>query len=450
MSLSDSGTGDAMQQSLVLTQQQQLTVRQLQSLKILACTNQELESLLVQEYLENPLLECTIDKQSELIHNIEHLYEKGTTYAEHYAAWNDEDSDRRNDVRRKEHDTYIRALKGQLDLTRYNDAEWELIDYLIHCLDEKGFFPFTPETVAKSAGCDVRVIERLLSDLKRLEPAGVFSADLGECLTAQLRAQGETDPLLYTVIDRYLPEILGGNLSRITRALQISTAELKEYIRRIGALNPRPFMNIEDDETQYIIPDVLVTRPDGKWQVTLNDSWMGEYRYDNYYLKLMKTTTDPELKQYFREKLARAHMVIDAVESRRNTLLRISEAILERQSEYFLTGAALRPMTLDDIAADIGMHASTVSRAIRGKYIQFRRPVLMKQLFTGKVSGELSADGIRQRIAVLIGREDPAHPLSDEKISALLAEEGLRVPRRTIAKYRIALGIPDSRKRVRP
>lgn len=450
MSLSDSGTGDAMQQSLSLSQQQQLTVRQLQSLKILACTNQELESLLVQEYLENPLLECTIDKQSELIHNIEHLYEKGTTYGEHFALWQEEDSDRSGDVAKKEHEDHIRALKGQLDPARYSRRDWELIDYLIRCLDEKGFFPFDETLVAKSAGCSVARIRSLLTDLRQLEPAGVFSRDIGECLLAQLKAKGETDETLLTIVTQYMPELLGGNLSRITRALQISTAELKEYIRRIGSLNPRPFMNIEDDETQYIIPDVLVTRPDGKWQVTLNDSWMGEYRYDNYYLKLMKTTTDPGLKQYFREKLARAHMVIDAVESRRNTLLRISEALLERQSDYFLTGAALRPMTLDDIAEDIGMHASTVSRAIRGKYIQFRRPVLMKQLFTGKVSGELSADGIRQRIAVLIGREDPAHPLSDEKISALLAEEGLRVPRRTIAKYRIALGIPDSRKRIRP
>ena len=256
MSLSDSGTGDAMQQSLSLSQQQQLTVRQLQSLKILACTNQELESLLVQEYLENPLLECSIDKQSELIHNIEHLYEKGTTYGEHFALWQEEDSDRSGDVAKKEHEDHIRALKGQLDPARYSRRDWDLIDYLIRCLDEKGFFPFDETLVAKSAGCSVARIRSLLTDLKQLEPAGVFSRDIGECLLAQLRAKGETDETLLTI----------------------------------------------------------VTRPDGNWQVTLN----------------------------------------------------------------------------------------------------------------------------------------AAHPLSDEKISALLAEEGLRVPRRTIAKYRIALGIPDSRKRVRP
>ena len=176
---------------------------------------------------------------------------------------------------------------------------------------------------------------------------------------------------------------------------------------------------------------------------------MGEYTYNDYYIHMMQTAADPELREYFRTKLERARLIVTSIERRRATIIQIVEAVLDCQSDFFLNGGRLVPMTMDSLALQLNISTSTVSRAIKNKYIQYRRPLLLRSLFSNAASEntDASADNVRRRISQLVGEEDRAHPLSDDKIAKLLKTEGLSVSRRTVAKYRQQLGIPDSRLR---
>ena len=320
---------------------------------------------------------------------------------------------------------------------------------MIDCLDDKGFFTCSCSEIASDFGCSEEMVEKCLRDLKALEPAGIFSKDISECLLRQLQARGEKDEVLFRIISDFIPDLLQGNLSAITRALGITTARCRSCIRRIGELNPRPIMNTESDRTEYIVPDILIEREHGRWRVTLNDGWMGEYTYNDYYIHMMQTAADPELREYFRAKLERARLIVTSIERRRATIIQIVEAVLDYQSDFFLNGGRLIPMTMDNLARQLNISTSTVSRAIKNKYIQYRRPLLLRSLFSNAASEntDASADIVRRRISELVGEEDHAHPLSDEKIAKLLKTEGLSVSRRTVAKYRQQLGIPDSRLR---
>lgn len=437
-----------MQSNLILEQVQTLSGAQIQSLKILAYTNQELDAFLQTEYLENPLLEASMDRQEETMQSLEKFYEKGSEYSGEYMRENDDEEDRRGDVRAKEQGTLERMVVEQLCPEDYDSREWKLIRYLIGCLDDNGFFPYEPEDLASVSGADTAVIKKLLSDLKELEPAGIFAKDLSECLVLQLRRAGATDPKLYEMAEQYLGEILQGHISRVTRELHISTATAREYMQILSTLNPRPLSG-GDRETSYLVPDILVVREGDSWRAELNDRWMGEYHLNDYYVHMMETAKDQELKEYFAEKLKRAGYVLECVEQRRTTILRIVHAILKMQEGYFLRGEALKPMTQEDIAQALDLHSSTVSRAIRGKYLQYQRTVLLKDLFSAPLPQEegKAAGDVKDRIRALIQEEDKAAPLSDARLEKQLAEEGIRVSRRTIAKYREQMGIPDSKTR---
>lgn len=438
--------------SLQIEQKQALSTTQLQSLKVLSLTNQELESFLTEEYLENPLLDCSRDLETTMLNDLESLYEKGISYKDHYNTAKDpfDDSDRTGDIRAREDDSVTALLMGQLDLHRYDTRTIELFRYLIRCLDEKGFFHLTAGEIASATRYTEEETAACLKVLKTLEPAGVFAADIPECLILQLQRKGIEDPVLFRMLTECMEDVLAGRIGNVTRTLGITTAQVKEYMHLISTLDPRPFMNVDRDDVRYIVPDILAEYRDGSWIVSLNDNWMGEYKYDDYYISMMQTVTDPELKAYFREKMQRARFVIDSIAQRRRTILRVTEEILDIQSAHFLVNAPLKPMTLNDIAERTGMHPSTVSRAIQGKYLQYRGAVLMKQLFTQSASSsnpDATADRIRRRIEGLIREEDSKHPLSDARLVSLLKDEGITVSRRTVTKYRMQLGIPDSRAR---
>lgn len=436
-------------------QKQLLTQAQLQSLDILMLTNQELDGFLTEEYLENPLLECSVDKQADMIRSLEEVYEQGKTFQEHYLTGGKTGSDIMEIIdgvgkthAKKENMIYDHIF-SQLDTSRFTKAEQHALFQLTYLLDEKGFFPYSPEEAAAILRLSKPTVSRLLKILRSLEPPGIFARDVPACLIAQLQHQGIEDPVLYEMINTCMDDVLSGRYARVTRKLGITTANVREYIRLIGTLNPRPLMSIvNEDETQYIVPDIITSYENGHWQITLNDRWMGEYRLDDYYLRMMREAKDPVLKSYFKEKLQRAHFLLDAVERRRETIIRITEAILHMQKDFFLHDEKLKPMTLADVAEIINMHPSTVSRAIRGKYLQYTRCISMKQLFRAKLgSADTSMDAVREKLLQIIEKEDRNRPLSDSKISEMLTAEGLPVSRRTVTKYRLQLGIPDSRQR---
>lgn len=440
---------------LSLEQKQTLSTGQIQSLDILAYTNQELEDFLVSEYLENPMLENTFDKENDMLVNVEKLYESGSSYKDLYLQEQDEDERRNNDIRAVSENELKEYLLNQLNRADYSEKQWKLMEYLIDCLDPAGYFTTDLNELAGALHCRKSELEECLNDLKELEPTGIFAADLAECLEKQLEARGQADDTLRKLLHKHLKELMNGQVGVISRALGISTASVKEYIHLLGSLNPRPVMSIQTAEQDYIVPDIIVTRQGDRWDISLNDGWMGEYRYSDYYMRMMEETKDPQLAAYFKERLERARFVVNCVEQRRRTILQIVETVLRIQEDYFLNNGSLKPMQQEEIARILGVHASTVSRAIKGKYIQYRKSVLLKSLFSGQanssvngevMNGEISTDHIRNRIRELIKNEGKK-PFSDQKLADLLETEGIQVSRRAVAKYRIQMGIPDSRQR---
>lgn len=434
--------------SLTLEQSLKLSGAQIQSLNVLAYTNQELDAFLQKEYLENPLLETSADHKEEMMQSLEKFYESGSEYRSSYAWEDGSETSRQGDIRAKEQGALEQMILEQLSYKQYGRDEWRLFRYLVCCLDDNGYFPYKPEEIAKVSGYDTEMVLRCLSDLKALDPPGIFAEDLSECLILQLRRAGAEDPVLYEIADKYVGDLLKGHLSSITRKLHISTAAAKEYMCILSKLNPKPLAG-GDRETQYIVPDILVVREGGIWRVQLNDRWMGEYHLNDYYLHMIETAQDQELREYFAEKLKRARYVLDCVEQRRETILKIVYAVLDYQSGYFLKNESLKPMTQEDIAGILNIHASTVSRAIKGKYLQYQKTVLLKDLFCASVSkGETAtSEDIRDRIRTLVQEEDKRSPLSDTALQKRLSKEGFSISRRTVAKYREQMGILDSRRR---
>lgn len=444
-----------------LEQKQTLSVNQVQSLNVLALTNQELEDFLMNEYLENPMLENSNDKENDMIMGMEKIYESGSSFKEQYLDNPEEEERRRNDARAKQEDVIKEYLLSQLQREKYTDRQRKIMDYLIDCLDEKGYFTYSLTELASPSGYEETELAECLKILKDLEPIGIFSRDLAECLEQQLRAKGEEDEKLFCLLREYLTELMNGQIGVISRKLGISTVQVKEYIHLIGNLNPRPIMSIQREEANYIVPDIIVSRHGGIWDVSINDSWMGEYKFSSYYMRMMEQSQDPELLVYFKERLDRARFVINCVEQRRRTITRIVETVLNLQEDYFEGKGPLKPMQQEDVANILGIHVSTVSRAIKGKYLQYKKSVALKALFStalpatasasaadgskGEIAG-VSADQIKQKIQQMIETEGKK-PLSDQKLAERLGEEGIQVSRRAVQKYRIQLNIPDSRQR---
>lgn len=437
--------------SLLVEQKQTLSLGQVQSLNILVLNNQELENFLMNEYLENPMLENSSDKENEMFTDLEKMYEKGSSFREQYLNNPEEEEKSRNDVQAKTENFLKEYLQNQLDRSSCTDRTWEIYEYLIDCLDDKGYFTYETEELAENSGYLKEELDSCLETLKELEPVGIFSANLAECLEKQLRVNGVEDEKLFELLRNYILELMNGQIGTISRKLGISTVQVKAYIHLIGSLNPRPVMDIQKDDTEYVVPDILISRQGEQWEVTLNDGWMGEYRYNDYYIHMMEKSQDPELQAYFKERLERAHFVVNSVEQRRKTIIRIVETVLELQKAYFEGTGGLVPMQQEDVAQILGIHVSTVSRAIKGKYIQYRKTIPVKSLFTVGVSensGEngISSDVIKKRICQLIA-EEGEKSLSDQKLAEQLELEGITISRRAVAKYRIQMNIPDSRQR---
>ncbi|MDU7336818.1 MAG: RNA polymerase factor sigma-54 [Clostridium sp.] len=438
---------------LSMEQRQILTQRQMQSLQILACNNQELDDLLSNEYAENPMLEHTAPQRDDFFTSIDALYETSSSFPQGTPYGEEEEETRKNDIPCEPSDILQKELMMQLKRSCYTEEEWRLFPLLIDCLDDSGFFPWDTGEISLLARCPEHMVKKCLHSLKQLEPIGIFSKDLSECLLRQLEQQGCEDTVLLEMIRDYLPDILKGQLSNVSRALHLSTATVRKYLLQIGKLNPRPIMNAQKTQTEYIVPDIVVTRRGEEWQIALNDKWMGRYQLNQYYIHMMKKSADSELNAYFRNHLERARFLLRCVEQRKTTILNITKEIIARQQPYFLKQGGLTAMTMQQIAETLQIHPSTVSRAIRGKYLQFQYgSVRVKDLFTSsgiepQTNNGSCLDAVHEQIRDLIASEDKSAPYSDHTLVAELEKRGIHISRRTIAKYRGEMGIPNSDQR---
>ena len=372
------------------------------------------------------------------------------TYKETERFYNGTDRDERRENELYEIEDSEKSLEDlvntQLQWEQIGETERKIVDFCIQSLEQSGYLMIPPKDIAKDLGVAEEQVEEVLSMLKELEPQGLFASGLEECLLMQVRGMDEEE-LLSDIIRNHLQDIAEGKISTISRGLKISSAEVRKLIHVIKNLNPRPLNGIGGEKAQYILPDVILEFQDGQWNIELNDKWTGNLQVSDFYIHMMETAQDEELKSYFENKLRRARFIMNAVEQRRTTILGITREILKRQEDYFLGKGQLKPMTLEDIGDVLEIHKSTVSRAIRDKYLRVPSGcVLFRSLFTtGIVSsdgnGDVSRNTVKTKLKELVAAEDKKKPWGDEQLAGLLQDAGMPISRRTVAKYRMELGI---------
>ena len=436
---------------VLLEQKQQLSQSQIQSLEILAMDGVELNQFLQNEYLENPLLDCSGTRS--MGHGQEdegRTYEHTVTYERNYEEMIEEEDKRRKDIPMQDADQVRNFLLYQLPREQFSIQQWLLLEFMVDCLDDTGFFTTPITEVADKTGMPLEEVRGALMRLQELEPDGIFAADLKHCLLKQLEKTGRQGTVLWRVVEEHLQDVADGKISNISRSLKIPTVEVRKCIEQIAKLNPRPMSEFAQGNADFIVPDIIFREERGCWEAELNDDWVEDYRINDYYLRMMKESGDRELTEYFRMKLERVRFVLNSIAQRRQTMLTISRAIMRRQQPFLEGRTWLAPMTMTDVAGEIGIHTSTVSRAIKGKYIQFPRGTMaMKDLFSVSVASlggkkTVGAMQVKEMIRELIGSENKQKPYSDQEIMNILKEKQIAISRRAVAKYREVLGIKGS------
>ncbi len=301
-------------------------------------------------------------------------------------------------------------------------------------------------------------VESVLRRLQEFDPSGVFAADLRECLMIQLR-ESEADEKVrnsaLAIVDGHLGLLESRRIDKLAKELKLEKDEAGAAVALISTLEPKPGRNFVSEEPRYVTPDVFVYKMDDEWVVQLNDDGMPRLRVSNSYRRLLTgKDSGAEAKSYIREKLSAAQWLIKSIQQRQSTLFRVTTSIIRFQEEFLDHGVkALRPLILKDVAAEIGMHESTVSRATANKYVHTPQGTLeLKYFFTSSIrtstGGEgVSAEAVKEKIKEIVEGEDPRRPCSDQHIAETLAIEGVEIARRTVAKYRELMGILPSSKR---
>lgn len=436
--------------NLTIEQKQQLSQSQIQSLEILAMCNMELNTFLNREYQENPLIDYREGTGAEPLEAYYAAYENRQRQSEGYGSEDNYRDFSGASVPAAAGESIDGLIKEQLDPLDYSKAEWKLIEYMIMNLDQNGFYSLTPEETARMAKAPLPMVKRCLNELRNLEPTGIFQPDLAGCLLRQLDAAGNQDETLRRIIQENLDDISKGKISTITRKFSLSSLKVRQYIALIASLTPKPLVGFYQGENLYLVPDLIASNRHGQWEVVLNDNWMGNYRLNEYYIRMIAENNDETLQQYFKEKLERARLVLNSIEQRRRTILDIAHECVVWQEAFLLKKGALTPMTMSDLAEHLDIHVSTVSRAVNGKYIQYPHgTILMKDLFSGKAAAGtgakmVSASQIKMLIKELIAGEDRKNPYSDQKLTELLKEKEIAISRRVVAKYRDELNIKGS------
>jgi RNA polymerase sigma-54 factor len=350
-------------------------------------------------------------------------------------------------------------LRWQMELTPFSETDEAIALAIIDAVDDAGYLTVTTDDILESIGVeDVELdeVEAVLKSINRFDPVGVAARSIAECLLIQLNQFDKETPYLAEsklIISEHIDLLGNRDYRQIMRKTKLKEDQLREVIRLIQSLNPRPGDAVIQSDDQYVIPDVSVEKKNGRWVVELNPNTAPKLSINQQYAAMSKSMKSSDDNQFIRSNLQEAKWFIKSLESRNETLLKVSNCIVQRQQGFFEYGPeAMRPMVLNDIAEAVDMHESTISRVTTQKYMHTPRGIFeLKYFFSSHVStengGECSSTAIRALIKKLVSAETPAKPLSDSKMAELLAEQGINVARRTIAKYRESLSIPPSNQR---
>ena len=393
--------------------------------------------------------------------NWEDVYEAPTAAAPSLSA---EDQQRMFENQSGGGESLQQHLIWQMELTPFSPTDQVIAEAIIDSIDDDGYLTSSLEEIRQGLvdedeeGIDLDEVEAVLHQIQNFDPLGVAARDLRECLLLQLKQEDRSKPDVanaYRVVDRYLDMLGGRDYNQIMRKMKITREELLAAIAVIQSLNPRPGNAIASAPAEYITPDVVVRKEKGKWVVELNPEAMPKLRVNSQYAGYIKRADNSADNTYMKNQLQEARWFIKSLTSRNETLLKVATAIVEHQRGFLDHGEeAMKALVLHDIAEELGMHESTISRVTTKKYMHTPRGVFeLKYFFSSHVStatgGACSSTAIRALIKKLVAAENPAKPLSDSKLAKILEDQGINVARRTVAKYREAMSIPPSNERRR-
>jgi len=441
---------------------QTLSPQMQHSLSILQAPAVELSTLIQQELLANPMLEISEEKPLEnpdalsidqWIQEEEKWYEYlGSNFEGFQRSVEDEKRRQFFFDSQTASESMTTQLSKQLALVCTDKTLLEAANHIIGNLDEKGYLRAELEEIATDLGMPYNLIEEALSLVQSLDPPGIAARNLSECLLLQLKAQGKENSLEFRIVKECLPLLERKKFNEIAKQLKVSLKQVQEAVATIRSLEPFPGSKFGNDEKEKIIQvDLIIVREGENWKVYFNEELLPRLRLNHYYKSLLSDKDkDPSLRNYLKEKLRSGLFLIKCLRMRENTLLRVAEAIVESQQEFFHHGPGfLKPLTMSEVAKKTGVHETTVSRAIANKYVQTPYGIFeLKYFFNSgfqKTTGEFVANQtIKEAIERLIRNEDPQAPLSDQQIVEALAKMGIKMARRTIAKYRAHLKILPS------
>lgn len=453
---------DPLQQGVSLTQEQKqvLSAAQIHSLELLTLNFQELDAFLEKQLLENPLLESGAEEEAE-DKDASGRVEEGRRkweeeYAEDYYGHTggsfDRDiaaSERTGSLAHYDNDLPHHLLL-QISLDAYPPQLRRAVQTVIYALDEDGYLRVSLSELAAGVPLEEGLLEQALQQVQRLDPPGVGARSLVECLCLQVPERHPERELITGVIAQHLPDLAAGRFRSVSRELGVSETKLRHILDYVRTLEPRPASSpLAQERPDYIVPDIIVRWSEGTWRVLLIGSRRHHLRVNAYYQELLSERSADEAAQaYLKQKLTDATQLIRSMDRRRETLIKVAGIFIRHQEGFLSRGLEeLRPLTLRQVAQEAGLHESTVCRAISGKYVDTPRGVYPVRFFfsrsyAGEAGQTYAGAYVRSLIASMIAAEDKASPLSDRQIEEALALRGVKVARRTIAKYRDDMGIP--------
>jgi len=464
------GLSARLSQRLILTPSLQ------QAIKLLPLTTLELAEVLEQEVMENPLLEEVPVEETKT--NEELAQEAQDAPAERERAedplkeieverffedYFDDGGERRmrpaelpevppiENTLTESPDLYDHLL-WQLRMTEANEVTLEIGEAIIQNLDEDGLLRVSLEDVAAMGPWPLEEVEKTLALVQSLDPPGVAARSLTECLRIQLRVLGLENSPADVMVRDYMKQLQSHQYPEISRQMGLSAEEVAHHLEIIRGLSPRPGNRYSPKRSDYILPDVFVVKEGEEYRIVLNDDGLPKLRISPTYRRMLdhKEPGSEETRAYVKDKLRSALWLLKSVDQRQRTIYKVAESIVRHQRAFLDHGIShLRPLVLRDVASDIGMHESTVSRVVANKYMHTPRGVYEMRFFfhsgiTSTMGEAISSVTIKDRIKKMIEEEDASRPLSDSRIGAVLGAEGLALARRTVAKYREELRIPPS------
>lgn len=435
--------------SIQQTQKLALTPQMEQSLSVLQMGTEELNQCIEEEVLSNPMLDYAKEPEKK---EVRRSQGEGIGY---YSRRKTEDTDYQSYINaiadEKSEDTELAEyLRMQLYTKKISPRRQKIGEYLIECLEESGYLKMDMDELAKGIGLSKEELEREIRFMQTLEPCGVFARDLRECLLLQVQGEEQMQRQARLLIEKYLDEIAQNKIPQISKQTGLTTAEITKTIQYIKEeLEPVPGRGYGcANRNEYIYPDITVKEDEKGYRIILNKEKVHTLELNREYLPMLGQVYSSEENKYLKEQYQKAKILLRNIGKREETLAAVAEAIVDWQREFFEKGkASLKPMNLLDIAQELDVHESTVSRAVRDKYLECRWGIFeLKYFFSNKTSDGNNCN-VLTCIQEIIRSENKQKPLSDAKIAEQLEKKGIRISRRTVTKYREQMQIPNTQMR---